>query len=340
MKFMTRHIAALTLAVSFALTSTAQQLTVEKVALKQGDTAAQEAPCLDNNGNPCALVQIDAAGLQGLDFPNVNQYATKESRDGKYWVYIPDGMSKLSYGHESYARGDIDFKEWGYRRLKGGQTYLVQMQAPRQSELRSKVVFKVTPADAALSVDGTPCELDANGTCELSYAEGYHTYTAEKAYYDTENGSFTISGADARTVTVDMKPQMALVEVTCNKSSASVFVDDVYYGKPGTLMLPKGTHTLRVQSNRCLDYSATVSIGDSNPAVVANLMENVNQVDIHAVEVTIGTNSRHLYINNREVKNFKGSVMLMPDQKYRITDGYNHKRMVKVERDTPMIISM
>lgn len=342
MRNIQRHIAAIVLAALFTLPCAAQQLSVKKVILRTGDTSAYDKPCRDNNDNLCALVIVDAGDLTGLEFPNKNQYVKQENIAGKYHVYIPDGMSKLSYGHESYTRGDIDFKEWGQRKLKGGLTYEVTIEAPQLSALQSKVVFKIEPADASLNVDDSPCATDAYGNYEASFADGTYNYEITKENYDVQRGSFTVSGAETKTITAKLKPQLKSVALSCNVAYARVYVDDVYYGEPGELMLPRGTHKLRVEANKYMPDEKEIDINSDFRSLYIELFENSNKVDVHAVPITINSHAKRLYVNNRKVKEWTSGkpIQLMPDEKYRITDSNNHKRMIKVKRDTPMEINL
>jgi hypothetical protein len=55
------------------------------------------------------------------------------------------------------------------------------------------------------------------------------------------------------------------VNVTCNVSSAHVFVDNIDYGKVGKLQMPQGQHVVRIQADGYLDNEETIGISADTP---------------------------------------------------------------------------
>lgn len=318
-----------------------QEITVEKVAIQIGDNTATADPRTDINGDTCALIIIDAGGLQSLQFPDHNQYTEARYSNGKYYVYMPAMLTKLTYGHDSYQRGDINLRDWGFRRLKGGKTYSVTLSVPQNNAkpLMSAVVVKVRPEKATLYVDDQQLPPSIDGNYQLDIAEGTHHYKAMLQDYNDAAGSFTIASADTKTMSVMLKPKTMTVTVKCNVSDASVYIDDVYYGKPGQLVLPQGRHTLRLHADKYIDYEKTMLIYPNcvGELVVCQLEKNKNQVDIHAVDVTIISSASYVYKNNKKIQGWKSGIPIkMMPGKYLISDSQDSWKKIVVEPNKPM----
>lgn len=334
-----------TKATAFALllasSSLGQEIKVAKASLLMGNRTAVTDPRLDINGDTCALLIIDAGELQGLQFPNKDQYTESLVRDGKYHVYMPAMLNKLTYGHESYQRGEINLKELGFKRLKAGKTYSVKLEVPKagSAALQSKAIVKVSPANAQLFIDGQGQRPSTDGTYQIDVAAGTHQYKATLADYKDDAGSFTVTDADAKAIAVTLRPKTMKVKVACNVKSASVFVDDVFYGRPGKLTLPQGRHTLRLHADGYIDKEQTFTIYPETlkEAVAFDLAKNKNQVDIHAVAVTIYSKGNAVYKNNKKIPEWRhGQPIKMMPGKYLISDDINNEQEIEVTAGKPL----
>jgi hypothetical protein len=73
--------------------------------LQPSDMTAITDPCLDNNGDTCALVKIITDDLIGLEFDNTEQYVKARTiGKGSYEVYMPYLLNKLSYNTKNICR--------------------------------------------------------------------------------------------------------------------------------------------------------------------------------------------------------------------------------------------
>lgn len=313
----------------------AQSLSVKTVSLQPNDNTAVLSPCLDSNGDTCALIKIKTPNVEGLEFPNRAQYIKSAYTDGMYLIYMPTISRRLDFRHADYLPGQIDLGEYGYRRLKAGKTYVVQMEAPSNNK-ESILILRVSPASSRVSFDGTRIGLSSTGIYEFPLRKGTYSYNVSMDDYAPLDGSIQIDKDENKTIALDLKPIMHSVKVDCNVGDAHVFVDNVDYGEVGMLSLPQGNHHIRIQGGGYLDLEEDVNIQSNMKNLSYSLKKNKNVKEIHATPVRIFTTSSKVYKNNKEIGEWRKSgdvVMIMPG-KYEISDKDDNKERVVVGTDS------
>ena len=322
------------------LISKGQNVTVKSVALQPNDQTAIQYPCLDNNGDTCALLKIKTDRLEGIEFSNPNQYIKVDYRDGIYSVYVPTVTRKLDFLHKDFMPVQLNMAEYGYRKLRAGRTYLITLDAHRISEVKSSVLIKVEPKNSKIIIDEQNYNANSNGTIELPIASGKHHYTVFSDNYSSQNGDFTIGKSEAKTLTIKLRPIVHEVLVGSNVRNARVFVDNLDYGGVGKLQIPQGNHTIRVQADGYVDDEKNVSISSYTRNLAFTLKENKKITHIHATPVTIYSQSSSIYKNNKKIKEWQNGkpVMFMPG-KYLLSDDRGNTKKIVVG-DKPMEIKL
>lgn len=333
----------------------AQELKVKEARLLQEDKTAELKQVKDGNGNLCAVIKIDADSLQGLNFPNKNQYVKYECSNGIYLVYVPDLFYKLSMQNERYLPLDIDFKEQFGIRFRGGNTYLVKLDVPSNKDVTlSDIYFNVIPESALLTINEEPIERQENGKYRMNAEAGNYSYSVTADNYIPYRGSFSIMSPTSKTITVKLQPVQVQMGFKCNIDEASLYIDDVNYGEicndsVRNFSVPEGSHNVRVQADGFLDWSKGVTFSKNLPVIEATMCKNTNQHDIHAVQVNVITNSKRLYKNNKLVKEYtvykeqgndRGYTIFLMPGKYMLSDGYNKKEIVTVEEKKPLVVTL
>lgn len=310
----------------------AQSLSVKAVSLQPDDKTALLSPCLDNNGDTCALIKLKVPNVIGMEFPNQAQYIKATYSDGVYLIYIPTISRRLDFRHANYLPGQIDLGEHGYRRLKAGKTYLVQMEVPSNKNEKSLLLLKVKPLGARLVFNGNRINLSTTGIYEFPLQEGSYCYSATMEDFYSLDGSIQVGKNENKTIALNLRPIMHSVKVNCNISDAHVFVDNVDYGKVGVLSLPQGNHHIRIQGDGYLDAEDNVNIQHGTTSLSYLLKKNNNIKEIHATPVRIFTNSSKVYKNNKQIEDWKKSgdvVKIMPG-KYEISDNNQNCKQIVV----------
>ena len=90
-----------------------QNMTIKSVVAKPNDQTAIHHPCLDYNGDTCALLKIKTDNLEGIEFSNPNQYIKVNYSNGVYSVYVPTMTRKLDFMHKEFMPVQIDMANYG-----------------------------------------------------------------------------------------------------------------------------------------------------------------------------------------------------------------------------------
>lgn len=320
----------------------AQTFSIKNVSLQPSDKTASENVCLDNNGDTCALLKIKTDHLEGILFSNPNQYIKVHYDDGIYYVYVPTISRKLDFIHKDYTPVQLDMANYGYRSLKKGKTYLVVLDASRQTELESTIILKVTPTYSTVMFDGKELETNTNGIFEISTSPGNHYYTITAENYNPQTHVITIGKSEAKTSTIKLWPIMHKILINCNVKRARVFVDNVDYGSVGKMLIPQGEHTIRVQAEGYFDSEQKVNINATTGILSYKLEKNTKVTyHVHPTPVTIYADSKNVFKNGRKIQGWHNgeTIMLMPGM-YNLADdyGYNENIVVSTEPITIFIM--
>lgn len=313
----------------------AQTLTIKNVSLQPNDQSAIVQPVFDNNGDTCALIKIKTEHLSGIEFPNKNQYVQATFADDTYWVYMPASIGrKLDFSHADYLPIQLDMIDYGYKRLRGGKTYLVTVEAPIKSELKSKVILNVEPKEAHVSFNAQDLAHQASGTYTIDdVAPGNYSYQVRLDDYVPKTEIVTVGKSEAKTLTVKLQPIMHRVKVYGNVKNARIIVDNIDYGKVGFVNLPQGSHHIRITADGYKDFTEMVNINADTDWFHFLLDDNHVVEHIYPTAVTIHSNGTKVYVNNKPVKEWSAgnrTINLIPG-KYVISDDLNNNKKIIVE---------
>lgn len=308
----------------------AQEMTIKSVSLNPLDKTALDNICYDFNGDTCALLKIKTDHIEGIQFTNTNQYIKSTYSDGIYSVYVPYISRKLDFTHKDYMPFQLDMADYGFRRLKKGNTYMIILDVPHHKELISTIVIKVMPKVSRVIFDKEDYGINPNGTFEIPATSGKHNYIVSADDHLTQNGMVTVEKSEAKTVTVRLKPIMHEVLIGCNIDKARVFVDNVDYGNIGKMQIPQGIHNIRVQADGYVDEEKEVSVSSTTGSIYFMLKENKRVTHIHATPVTIYSGSSGIYKNNKKIKEWTNgaTIMFMPGKYILSDDDGNSKKIV------------
>lgn len=328
-----------------------QELKVKEARLLQNDQTATVNPVRDNNGNQCALVKIDAGSLEGLTFPDSNQYVKAGKVGNEYYVYIPGTFYKLKMQHEKYLPLEVNFKDQFGIRFRSGSTYYVKVDVPTANkELLSDVYINVRPKRAELYLNNELQTASIDGTYRFQVEAGNYSYLVKADNYQTQSGNFTIARSSQKVIPITLRPVMVPISFKCKTDDSGLYIDDVYYGDLGKpdfvkINVPKGVHQVRVMAEGYIPYQQTMTLDDRTAPINATLHKNINQHDIHAVPITVETLSKRIYKNNKFIKEKEplpdgtGWIIYLMPGKYMLSVP-GAKKTITVIENMPKTISL
>ena len=196
---MKRLISFLLLAFCF-LAMQAQNLVVQSFRMDESDLTANTAGTIvmDQNGQKCALIKVETTQT-GFSFDAGSLGVAKtEQKVGEIWVYVPEGVKRLTISHQQFGvLRDYDLGQT----LKRAKTYILKLNAVevKTAPKTQKLIINYTPVNAMVLVDSKPYK--GNGRIETSLPLGSHNYIIAAEGYETIEGSFKLTESAPRTIT-------------------------------------------------------------------------------------------------------------------------------------------
>lgn len=324
----------------YSTSSLGQNMTIKSVSLNPVDKTATTQVCLDNNGDTCAMLKIKTDNLEGIEFSNPNQYIKATYETGIYSVYLPELSRKLDIKHKDYMPIQLNMADYGYKKLRKGKTYLVVLDAPKKTDLKSSVILKIEPQNAVVTFNKKQLEPSDNGTYEIPVTAGSYSYTVTAENYQQKEGTISVVKNEVKTFPIRLTPITHEVVVGSNVDKARVFIDNIDYGSIGKIIIPQGNHIIRVQAEGYVDEEKQVAVNASTGSLSFILKENKRVTHIHATPVTIYSKSSSVYKNNKRIKEWSNgaAIMFMPG-KYLLSDDNGASQKIVVGSE-PMTVNL
>lgn len=301
-----RRFAFTTILIAFVSMAMAQGISVKSfMALPMDLTAtSQEGKRIDQNGDAAALIKV-VTKEKGFVFEGGSLgIVDTQQRTGEIWVWVPKSARKISILHQDLGvlrdyRYPVD--------IESGRTYeMVLVTGSVETVVKPSVtqqflVFKVTPADALLTVDEIPWPL-IEGVSQKMVDFGQHTYRIEAQDYHTEAGVITVDNADHTVVKeVELKPSCGYLKIEGDLSVLSnslIYVDNINGASTlhDYMKLQSGKHRVRIVHSKFKPYDRVIEVGDLDSCTL--------KVDLNANYTTLTLEvdaDAAIYVNNFKV---------------------------------------
>lgn len=287
-----------------------QSISLKSVSLKQSDLRASTHPRKDSFGKDCAIVKVDVIGVKDLMF--IGAVGNVDYSLCEYLVYIPEGTKELKYQNSSGSiSGVINFDDFGLE-IETKRVYNVVFES--DNHIRS-AIFSVQPQNAKLVFDGKEVRLDENGFAVIDKPKGRYNYSIQAKGYESQSGSVDLSEDEIFTTTsINLLQKMYPLTITCTPMDASLFIDNIPYGKMNEindLKVPEGEHTIRLTAIGYEEFEQSVNI-EQTSSITASMKPMKEQTIIHKEERTRTSvnlrNSLHISLsgNKYNKSNYEG----------------------------------
>ena len=268
-----------------------QKLTVEKMEVAPMDLSASTQLRNDRNGNPCGLVKVQLAAV-GAQFEG-NVIGDVAYKTGEYWVYMNDGAYLLRIKHPNFLPLDLNFRDYGIRKVEGKCVYVLTLVMPQTGPVpvddgMRYLVMSVEPAEGAVvMIDGTLKKL-TNGKLSLPLMAGLHNYSVACDGYQTQTG--TVNLVEDRTMLpIRLESTMATLSISCATPTASLFVNDEMKGRgEWSGRLSAGSYRVEARQDGYRPQRQSITLAERGKenivipalqAIVGNLNVNYQPID-------------------------------------------------------------
>lgn len=249
-----------------------QSISVESVEETTDITASKYERKDPASGKSCALIKVEIPSVDGLSF-NASVGETQHLT-GVYYVYVAPGIKKLPIGQGNKVVCEVNFEKYGIS-IEQKHTYVVKLAVTQSTD----VVFKVTPANAVLTINDNPVALDGEGFGKFSCEPGEtYDYTLTAEGYDNMDGSFTYSEDDGsqNTLNIDMERKTVPVTFICNIKKFDVIVNDETFSMESNsaVNIPVGTSKIRIVAPEYEDWEKEIIIPETPYTVSATMKKS------------------------------------------------------------------
>ena len=198
-----RKILIFLLGLFFAQYGMAQEINVKTVFFDSSDVSALDNPIYDLNDDICALVILNAQGIN--DFDVKGSIVKKTSHQNIHHIYLPNKTKRISIYHQNYIPLTINFNELFNvsSGLKGGRTYYITIEAPHADNLEHKqpqytngsnyLIFESTIPLTRLVVNGQEWQLQNGKAIQKMVRCGEYTYSASATSHQDVTGAITVT---------------------------------------------------------------------------------------------------------------------------------------------------
>ena len=202
------------------------------------------------------------------------------------------------------------------------------------------IVFKLSPADALLEIEGSSDYGDYEGTVRKKLMAGNYDYTVSAPNYHTYKGTISVRN-DKVTEIVNLQPAFGYLNIDGdNLNDAVVYIDDKQVGKMpiGQQQLPSGEHKITIRKPRYKNFASSFTINDLKTVTLTPTLEpNFTSVTLS------GANDIDIYLNNEFVS--RGSYMTTLDFGTHIVEGRKagHRsspKIFEINNATPIVIDI
>ncbi len=245
----------------------AQNIVVQSFRLDETDLTANTAGTIvmDQNGQKCALIKVETTQT-GFSFDTgLLQPQKVEQRVGEVWVYVPEGVKRITISHPQL--GILRDHDLGLT-VKRAKTYILKLTTGevqttiKQARTSQYVVFQLTPANAVVRLDGSLLST-TDGTAMKYMPFGTYDYMVEAPDYQSEAGKVTVNDPQNKhVVDVKLKPNFSQVTLTVD-NNAEIWVNGEKRGNGSwTGNLGAGVYMLeaRLAGHRPTQREATISV--------------------------------------------------------------------------------
>ena len=286
----------------------AQDIEVKKFEPLEKDQTAALSPRKDINGVTCGLVKVQI-NEDGVEFEG-NIIGDVVNHSSEYWVYLSKGTKRLNLKHPNYIPVTIVLGDYGVARIESNRTYSLVLKANHKkntvSNKMGKVLLKVQPPNADLSIDGTVVPNQSDGVYLIELPQGNHYCSVKIGNSDIYNKQFVV-GKKLTEVKIDLTVYFASVYVECKDNDEEIYVNNVYKGKGSWAgNISSGITNFEIKKEGCHPVLRTIEILE-NEEVKLDIKEfekisgkmklsfTPDSCDIYVDDVKIGNTSERIW---------------------------------------------
>ena len=121
-----KRILFILVAVCATLAGNSQELVVKSFQVNENDLSARTMKRLDMNGNPCAIIKVEALPVCEFEGNIVGQV---EKKYGAYWVYVSGNTKGIRISSDHFNPMDVKFSSYGINKAEFSTVYTLRIES-------------------------------------------------------------------------------------------------------------------------------------------------------------------------------------------------------------------
>ncbi len=288
-----------------------QDIEVKKFEAMENDLTAALSLRKDINGVLCGLVKVQI-NEDGVEFEG-NIIGDVANHSSEYWVYLSKGTKRLNIKHPTYIPVTVVLGDYGITRIESNKTYSLVLKANHKkntgSNKKGKVLLKVQPSNADLSVDGNIVPNQSDGVYLMELSQGNHYCSVKIGNSDVYNKPFVV-GKKLSEVGIDLTVYFSSVYIGCKDNDAEIYVNNAYKGKGswnGTI--PPGVTNFEIKKEGCHPVLRTMEILENEEVKLdINELEKISG----KLKLSFTPDSCDIYIDDIKIGNTSERELTVP----------------------------
>ena len=278
---MRRHILLLVLAlVTVALR--AQDYRIVSMT-PTSEMAARENIKLDFKERQCAVFRIATQNItpslrEGFHFESDygSNVVDRQIVGGEIWLWVSPGIKTLKIYHSRLGNIELHTANYGVT-VQSLYTYKIVMRGTMTvdpNEITQQfLVFKVSPKDAVVTVNGSPWPV-VDGVAQKRVDFGRYEYRIEAEDYHSEEGTVTVDDPESKVVVEkSLKPAFGYLKLEGDNgilSQSSIHIDNANGADAvrTAKRVSSGQHRVRVVHPKYKPFDQTVTVSDGEVSTV------------------------------------------------------------------------
>lgn len=192
-----------------ALQAHAQSVTVSDFHLDESDPTAnlQGTTVMDRNGEKCALIKIETTKTGFTYDVGILGVQDTKQKTGQIWVYVPQGVKRITLNHPIYAPCEYNFPI----DIERARTYVMRLSVSENMSTQ-QLNINYRPVHAIVLLDGELVEA-SNGRISMEVLQGVHQYNAVAPGYASQSGTIELNSNYPYNLNIDLPRNTASLAV-------------------------------------------------------------------------------------------------------------------------------
>ena len=284
------------------------------------EMAARENIKLDFKERQCAVFRIATQNItpnmrEGFHFESDygSNVVDRQMVGGEIWLWVSPGIKTLKIYHSKLGNIELHTANYGVN-VQSLFTYKIVIKGTmttNQNEITQQfLVFKVSPKDAMVTVNGSPWPV-VDGVAQKRVDFGQYEYRIEAEDYHSEEGKVIVDDPEAKVVVEKtLKPAFGYLKLEGDDailSQASIHIDNANGADAlrSAKRLSSGQHRVRVVHPKYKPFDQMVTVSDG---VINTVTVNLN-ANYSTVTLTVDTDAE-IWVNGQKkgVRSWTGDL--------------------------------